>query len=214
MKKLAVYLVDDHILFLEGIRFLLSSLDSVTAVYDAHNGEELLAGFAQHPANLVLLDIEMPGMNGIQAARELKQHYPSVKIIALSMYSDEQYYAGMIEAGADGFLLKNSSFSVVKRAIDEVMSGRNYFSQEIVQSLVKNRQKADDSNQQHPITDRETEVLRLICEGLSNSEIAEKLQLSRRTVDKHRENLLEKTNSKNTVALVLFAIRQGYYALD
>ena len=214
MKKIVVYLADDHILFLEGIRFLLSSLDSVAAVFEAHSGQELLEGFSQHPADLVLLDIEMPGMNGIEAARELKQSYPEVKIIALSMYSDEQYYAGMIEAGADGFLLKNSSFSVVKRAIDEVMSGRNYFSQEIVQSLVKNRQKPDEPSQQHPITERETEVLRLICEGLSNAEIAEKLRLSRRTVDKHRENLLEKTHSKNTVALVLFAIRQGYYALD
>lgn len=214
MKKISVYLVDDHILFLEGIRFLLSSLDFVETVFEAHNGQELLDGFVLYPADLVLLDIEMPGMNGIQAARELKQRYPEVKIIALSMYSDQQYYAGMIEAGADGFLLKNSSFSVVKRAIDEVVSGRNYFSQEIVQSLVKNRQKADGPNQQHPITERETEVLRLICEGLSNGEIAEKLQLSRRTVDKHRENLLEKTHSKNTVALVLFAIKQGYYAVE
>ncbi|MFV0378205.1 MAG: response regulator [Mangrovibacterium sp.] len=214
MKKLTVYLVDDHILFLEGIRFLLSSLHSVATVFEAHNGHELLERFAQSPADLVLLDIEMPGMNGIQAARELKQRYPTVKIIALSMYSDEQYYTGMIEAGADGFLLKNSSFSVVKRAIDEVMSGRNYFSHEIVQLLVKNRQKTDDLSQPHPITDRETEVLRLICEGLSNAEIAEKLRLSRRTVDKHRENLLEKTNSKNTVALVLFAIRQGYYVVE
>lgn len=214
MKKIAVYLVDDHVLFLEGIRFLLSSLDSVAAVFEAHNGQELLESFSQHQADLVLLDIEMPGMNGIEAARELKQSYPEVKIIALSMYSDEQYYAGMIEAGADGFLLKNSNFSVVKRAIDEVMSGRNYFSQEIVQSLVKNRQKPGEPSQPHPITERETEVLRLICEGLSNAEIAEKLQLSRRTVDKHRENLLEKTHSKNTVALVLFAIKQGYYAVE
>lgn len=213
MKKIAVYLVDDHALFLEGIRFLLASADFVGAIYEAGNGAELLEGLERHPVDLVLIDIEMPRMNGIEAARRVRSLYPDVKLIALSMYSDEKYYTGMIEAGADGFLLKNSSFQVVRRAMEEVMAGRSYFSQEIVQSLVKSRYKAGEPAAPTPITERETEILRLICGGLSNIEIADRLQLSRRTVDKHRENLLDKTRSKNTVALVLWAIKHGCYTV-
>ena len=214
MRKLKIYLVDDHALFMEGIHFLLSSVDFVGEIFEAASGQEFLEGLQLHPVDLVLLDIAMPGMNGIDTAREARRICPELKMIALSMYADEQYYTGMIEAGADGFLLKNSSFSVLKRAIAEVASGKNYFSQEIVQALVRNINREPEANSSPALTDREIEVLKLICSGLSNVEIAEKLELSRRTVDKHRQNLLEKSQSKNTVALVLYAIKNGYYNID
>ena len=213
MKKLSIYLVDDHALFLDGIHFLLSSVDFIGEIYEARNGREFLDGLSQHPVDLVLLDIEMPVMNGLEAARQARIGYPDLKIIALSMYSDEQYYTGMIEAGVNGFLLKNSGFLVVKHAIKEVMNGKNYFSQEIIQALVKNRNREDELKVQAPITVREIEVLKLICEGFSNAEIADQMELSRRTVDKHRQNLLGKTHSKNTVGLVLYAIKYGYYCI-
>jgi len=214
MRKLKIYLVDDHALFMEGIHFLLSSVDFVGEIFEAASGQEFLEGLQLHPVDLVLLDIAMPGMNGIDTAREARRICPELKMIALSMYADEQYYTGMIEAGADGFLLKNSSFSVLKRAIAEVSSGKNYFSQEIVQALVRNINREPEAYSSPALTDREIEVLKLICSGLSNVEIAEKLELSRRTVDKHRQNLLEKSQSKNTVALVLYAIKNGYYNID
>ena len=127
------------------------------------------------------------------------------------MYSDESYYYSMIEAGANGFLLKNSNFTEVKKAIVDVLEGKNYFSMEILQSIVTRINGASEKPGNNDLTDRELEVLFQICKGRSNPEIADILSISKRTVDKHRENLLQKTNSKNTANLVVFAIKQGYF---
>lgn len=211
MKKLKLYLVDDHDLFREGLKLLLSEWDLIDEIYEAANGQQFIESLRQQPADLVLLDIEMPEMNGIEAAKLAREVKPDIKIIALSMYSDEHYYTSMIEAGADGFLLKNSKFASVKKAIEEVAAGKNYFSQEIVQLLVRHLSRQEDAQNNPVITGREMEVLGLICHGLSNIEIAKKLQISKRTIDKHRQNLLDKTRSRNTVALVLYAIKAGYF---
>lgn len=137
MKKLDIYLVDDHSLFREGLRFLLSGLDFVNGIFEAENGCQLLEGLKNHPVDLVLLDIEMPKMNGIDTAHKVQEINPNIKIIALSMYSDENYYTSMIEAGADGFLLKNSSFSEVKKAILDVCQGKVTFRQKSCNPLSK-----------------------------------------------------------------------------
>ena len=214
MKKLNIYLVDDHSLFREGLSFLLSSSDFVDQIYEAENGKNFIEKLKANPADLALLDIEMPVMNGIEAAKQAREICPDLKIIALSMYSDENYYTSMIESGVNGFLLKNSNFSVVKKAIEEVMQGKSYFSYEIIQLLVKRMGRNPEEQKLPEITDREAEVLVEICHGLSNSEIADKLQISKRTIDKHRENLLDKTKSKNTVSLVLYAIKNGYFQIQ
>lgn len=211
MKKLKLFLVDDHDLFREGLKFLLSEWDLIEEIYEAENGQQFIERLRQQPVDLVLLDIEMPVMNGIEAAKLARETNPEMKIIALSMYSDENYYTSMIESGADGFLLKNSKFASVKRAIEEVAGGKNYFSQEIIQMLVRHLNKQEGEKDNLVITDREMEILGLICRGHSNIEIAEALQISKRTVDKHRQNLLDKTQSRNTVALVLYAIKSGYF---
>jgi len=213
MKPVSIYLVDDHLLFREGLKFLISGLDFISGIYEAENGISFIEGLAQHPAAVALLDIEMPGMNGVTAAREALKICPDLKIIALSMYSDESYYSSMIEAGASGFLLKNSSFAEVKKAIEDVLAGRNYFSMEILQSIMQriNRKKPETQNQD--LTERESQILFEICRGLSNAEIADRLSISKRTVDKHRENLLQKTLSRNTASLVIFAIRHGYFLI-
>ena len=188
-------------------------MDFVDKIYEAGNGQQFIDGLKNHPADLALLDIEMPVMNGIEAAQLAKEIYPGMKIIALSMYSDENYYTSMIESGADGFLLKNSKFAIVKKAIEEVSQGRNYFSQEIIQLMVRQLSADKENKINQNITERETEVLNYICQGFSNNEISEKLQISKRTVDKHRQNLLDKTKSKNTVALVLYAIKNGFFSI-
>ncbi|MHA7110178.1 response regulator [Sunxiuqinia elliptica] len=213
MKKWNIYLVDDHALFREGLRFLLQNMDGVSVIYEAENGAELLQGLEQYDVNLILLDIEMPVMNGIETAERALKIRPDVKIIALSMYADDNYYASMIEAGADGFLLKNSSFSEVKRAIEEVMNGKNYFSLEILQAILNRLNRPKEQKEAQELTERENEVLFHICQGLSNTQIAEELGISKRTVDKHRENLLQKTQSKNTANLVIYAIKQGYFSI-
>ena len=211
MKKINLYLVDDHSLFREGLKFLLSNLDFVNEIYEAENGEQFLSHLNENQVDLVLLDIAMPEMNGIEATQKALEICPEIKIIALSMYSDESYYYSMIEAGATGFLLKNSNFTEVKKAIIDVLEGKNYFSMEILQSIVARINRTSEKPNNNDLTDRELEVLFQICKGRSNPEIAKILSISKRTVDKHRENLLQKTNSKNTANLVVFAVKQGYF---
>ena len=211
MKKINIFLVDDHSLFREGIRFLLSNLDFIGEIYEAENGTQFINELKKRHVDVALLDIEMPEKNGIMATTEALHICPDIKIIALSMYSDESYYSSMIEAGASGFLLKNSKFAEVKKAIEDVHAGKNYFSLEILQSIL-NKINHINTNQPHiELTEREIEILGFICNGFSNIEIADQLEISKRTVDKHRENLLQKTHSKNTAHLIIYAIKNKYF---
>jgi DNA-binding NarL/FixJ family response regulator len=210
MKKIDVYLVDDHPLFRQGLKLLLSGLDFIGRIYEANNGEEFIGGLKETPVDIALLDIEMPVMNGIEAAKRAREILPSIKILALSMYSDKNYYLSMIDAGACGFLLKNSDFDEVEKAITDVCNDKSYISIEILNEILKYPDKASFNVFDSELTERETEVLLLICMGLTNNQIADRLVLSKRTVDKHRENLLLKTQSKNTANLVIYAIKNGF----
>ncbi|MBN1952449.1 MAG: response regulator transcription factor [Bacteroidales bacterium] len=209
MKELIVFLVDDHNLFREGLKQLLSRDAGIKSIYEASNGREFLDQLPGVQADIVLMDIEMPVLDGIRATREALEDFPDLKVLALSMYTDENYYSSMIEAGARGFLLKNSSFDQVKRAINDIAEGRSYFSPEIMDELIRNINRKKILKKETDLTDREIEILFHICTGLSNQEIADRLFLSKRTVDKHRENLLLKTGSKNTASLVIYAIKNG-----
>jgi len=213
MEKLRIHLVDDHALFREGLKFLLSQSETICEVHESENGKQFLDSLAVEVPDVVFMDIQMPEVDGITATRIAIEHYPSLKIIALSMYADEDYYSKMIDAGARGFLLKNSQFDDVMKAVHEVYEGRNYFSPEILEGIVSNLNKGRQVKQQIDLTEREIEVLYNICKGYSNSEIADMLFISKRTVDKHRENLLLKTDAKNTAGLVVFAIKNGIFEI-
>ena len=189
---------------------LLSNLEYIDKIYEAENGQQFIEGLAANRVDVVLLDVEMPVMNGIQAAQLAKEIAPGIKLIALSMYSDVSYYLSMIEAGASGFLLKNSNFQEVEKALLDVYNEKTYISIEILNSILKNPQKPGIINLYGELTEREKEILLLICKGLTNNEIADRLVLSKRTIDKHRENLLLKTQSKNTANLVIYAIKNGF----
>jgi DNA-binding NarL/FixJ family response regulator len=212
MNRISVYIVDDHQLFRQGLKLLLSNLDFIETIYEAENGLQFIEKLSANKVDIALLDIEMPVMNGIEAAKKAIEINPNIKIIALSMYSDKNYYLSMIEAGACGFLLKNSSFQEVEKAIFDVYQGKSYISIEILNEILKNPPKGNGPKPE-TLTERETEVLLLICKGLTNNEIADQLMVSKRTIDKHRENLLLKTQSKNTANLVVFAIKYGYLNL-
>jgi DNA-binding NarL/FixJ family response regulator len=211
MKKISVYIVDDHSLFREGLKLLLSTLDYIDTIYEAENGQQFIDGLKKNPVDIVLLDIEMPVMDGITAARLAKEIAPGIRLIALSMYSDKNYYLSMIEAGACGFLLKNSNFQEVEKAIIDVYNDKSYISIEILNDILKSPQKNNSNHLIEVLTEREEEILLLICKGLTNKEIAERLVVSKRTVDKHRENLLQKTQSKNTANLVIYALKNGLF---
>jgi len=209
MNKLTVFLVDDHKLFREGLKLLLHGLDNVGEIKEASGGQEFLAAIEQKLPDIVFMDIAMPEMDGIQTTKKALENYPDLKIIALSMYGEEAYYTKMIEAGVKGFLLKDSDIQEVETAIGMIATGKSYFSQEILFKILNKSGDKKSVSKNSDLTEREKEVLYLICKGFSNHEIADKLLLSKRTIDKHRENLLLKTYSNNTASLVIFAIKHG-----
>lgn len=212
MAKLRVMLVDDHKLFREGLKLLLENLDYIEHVDEASNGAELIEYLDLQLPDIIFIDIEMPVLDGISATSEAIKMHPGLNIIALSMYGDENYYTRMINAGAMGFMLKNSGIQDVENAIQSVVSGNNYFSPEILNRLIQGLGKNKKSPTSGDLSEREQEVLFYICKGFSNQEIADKLFLSKRTVDKHRENLLSKTFSKNTAGLVMYAVKNNIVA--
>lgn len=208
MEKLNLMIVDDHKLFREGLKLLLKSLEEVGEVWEAADGEIFLQMIRNCHPDLVLMDIEMPRVNGIEATTRALEQFPDLKIIALSMFGDEEYFQKMVDAGVCGFLMKNSEFSEVRKAIQNVVQGNNYFTEEILYRLVNRfKTRSPQPEPQVILSDREQEVLLLICKGLSNQEIADQLFISKRTVDHHRASLLTKTDTRNAASLVIYAIK-------
>jgi len=207
MEKIKIIIVDDHHLFRNGLRLLLESIPEFEITGEASNGAELLKIMDYTEADIILMDINMPVMDGIDATVQALKKNPEVKVIALSMYGEEDYYYRMTDAGAKGFLLKDSDISEVKEAIYTVRRGGTYFSQQLLQNVIQKIKHRESETKVAALSRREKEILEKICEGLSNQEIANALFISKRTVDKHRANLLEKTNSKNTASLILYAIK-------
>jgi DNA-binding NarL/FixJ family response regulator len=200
--------VDDHTLFRNGLRILLNNLENYRVIGEAANGRQFLSLLETEVPDLVLLDINMPVMDGIEAATLAHEKFPDLKIITLSMYGEEDYYYKMVNAGVKGFVLKNSDIKEVKTALDVVFEGGSFFSSELLQNLVNSLKSTAKSKETHTeLSEREMEILILICQGLSNQEIGDKLFISKRTVDKHRANILEKSDSKNTAQLVVYAIK-------
>ncbi len=205
-----IVLVDDHALFRGGLRGLLETTPGYRVVGEAGSGEEFLAMLPDLEADIVFMDFSMPGIDGAQTTERALLRRPDLRIITLSMYGEESYYTRMVQAGAKGFLLKDSAIGDVLEAIDTVTAGGSYFSPQLLSSLaghLRSRSTADDSDE--PLSDREREILVAVCRGLSNQEIADELFISKRTVDKHRANILEKTGCKNTASLVVYAIKNG-----
>jgi DNA-binding NarL/FixJ family response regulator len=207
--KRKVILVDDHTLFRNGLRILVNMLEDYQVVGEASNGKQFLDLIEKNLPDLVLLDISMPVMDGIEAATIAQKLYPNLKIITLSMYGEEDYYYKMVNAGVKGFLLKNSDIKEVHTALDIVYEGGSFFSSELLQNLVNSLKSTSKSQEEihTELSEREMEILVLICKGYSNQEIGDKLFISKRTVDKHRANILEKSESKNTAQLVVYAIK-------
>ena len=207
-KEIDIILVDDHLLFREGLKYILSNILGYKIFAEANNGIEFLEIIKHHIPAIVIMDIAMPKMDGIEASTRAIKDYPDLKIIALSSYDDEIYYKKLINAGVKGFLTKTSDREEFEFAIKSVLNGREYFSQEILKNLI-NKKKSNPLASQINLTEREKEILLLICKGLSNIEIAKALFISPKTVDKHRTSLLSKTQSSNAANLVLNAIKFG-----
>ncbi len=207
-----IILVDDHSLFRNGLRGLLERNEGFRVVGEASSGEEFLSLLEQESfaADIVFMDFSMPGLDGAQTTERALARRPDLRIITLSMFGEESYYSRMVEAGARGFLLKDSDIGDVLEAIAAVMGGGSYFSPWLLSSLTgRMHAREHDELADDQLSSREREILVAVCRGLSNQEIADELFISKRTVDKHRANILEKTGCKNTASLVVYAIRNG-----
>lgn len=209
-----VFLTDDHTILRDGIRALLSLQPDLEVVGEASNGEELLSQLATTPVDVVLIDINMPVMDGFTTMGHLRESYPDVRVLVLSMLDHESYVNRMLEAGADGYVLKNADIAEISHAIRTVAGGRPFLCTEIgldmLQKLVRNAPPSDGTRPRSgDLSKRELEVLRLIAEGLTSAEIADRLFTSKRTIETHRQNIIEKTQAKNTAALIKFAVSNG-----
>ena len=204
-----IALVDDHSLFRRGLKVLLASHADFEVVAEASSGEEFLALLDAARPDVVFMDYSMGGMNGAEATERALERMPELKVISLTMFGDNAYYSRMATSGAKGFLLKDSEFDEVVEAVRTVCDGGNYFSALLLESLSQSLHSVADVDERDMLSEREIEILVGICQGLSTQEIADKHFISKRTVDKHRANILEKSGCKNTASLVVYAIKSG-----
>jgi DNA-binding NarL/FixJ family response regulator len=210
MKKTKAYIIDDHKIFRDGMKLLLEDMDNVELVGEASNGKVFIESLFLSKPDIAFIDISMPEMNGIETTKKALKIFPELKIIALTSFGEESYFYKMIDAGAHGFMLKTAERFEFEKAIQMVSKGENYFSHEILLNISKSKLNADLKKGQtifNLLTNKEKEVFKLICKGLSNDDIAEELNISKRTIEGYRSKILNKTNCDNSVQLVLFAIK-------
>lgn len=216
MTRTRILLVDDHAIVRAGLKLLLESQPDFSVVGEAAGGQEAIRAVKEMRPDLILMDVAMPGVNGLEATRRIKAEHPKVQILALTMHENEQYFFQMLHAGAAGYVIKGAPPEDLIEAIRSVTRGEAYLSPPLTRRLlddylgrVKEGLPADD-----PLTEREREVLRLIAEGLTSKEIADRLNISPHTVERHRANAMTKLDLHNRAELIRYAIRKGLIHLD
>jgi DNA-binding NarL/FixJ family response regulator len=214
--KIKVLVVDDHKLFREGIVTLLFSAENIEVVAQAEDGLDAIEKAKHYKPDVVLLDITMPRMNGIEATKKLKTLMPGIKIVSLSMHSDKQYVKGVLEAGADGYLLKNCTYRQLTDAIQSVYEGKKYLSEDITGMVISGylTKSSSEASEYEKLSVREKEIFQLFAEGKSTREIGELLFISVKTVNTHKQNIMEKLELKSNADIVKYALKNGLINLD
>jgi DNA-binding NarL/FixJ family response regulator len=213
MEVIKVAIADDHKIFRKGVILSLRPFTNIKFVWEADNGDQLLEGVASTEPDVVLMDLRMPGKDGIEATKVLSKQYPNIHVIVLSMYEDDRFVSHMMENGASGYLLKNAEPQEIRRAIMDVYEKGYYLNNFVNRILLKKshaKQKAIPSlNSEITLTDREKDVLKFICMEFTAQEIAQKMDISPRTVEAIKDRLMERFGSKNTAGLVFFAVKNN-----
>jgi DNA-binding NarL/FixJ family response regulator len=214
MSLYRIVLADDHAMFRQGVKRILKDADNIEVVGEASDGIELLEVSREKSPDLVILDISMPNLRGLEATREIKMLSPNTKVLILTMHRDKEYVYGAISAGAEGYLLKEDADTELFIAVEKLRQGERYVSPilsgELTHELIHIRFEGQTNASYESLTLREKEVLKLIAEGKSHKDIADLLFISVRTVDHHRANIMKKLNIKDTANLTKYAIREGY----
>ena len=212
-ESFGILLADDHVLIRHGIKNIIKQDDKFYVVGEVSNGEELMVFLEDSEVDMIILDISMPGIGGMEATRLVKSKYPWIKILMLTMHKNKQYFYNAMAAGADGYLMKDDSDQELLVAIEKVLSGKSYISPYMADDFaddVINMYRTERKSPFQELTNREKEILQLVVQGLTSRKMAEHLNLSQRTIDHHRSNLLRKFNKKNSVDLVNYAVRNGF----
>lgn len=211
-----VLIADDHQLFREGLMNLISSAPDIEVIGEAKDGKEATEKVKTLNPDVVLIDIGMPLMNGIEATRIIKKQQPGIKVIAVSMHSDRQFVKGILEAGADGYLLKNCTYRQLIEAIKSVVEGKKYLSEDITEMVIQGYLDPADEvgGNKAELSERELEILKLYAEGKSTREISEKLFISVKTVGTHKQHIYEKLGLKSNADMVKYAIKEGLIQLS
>lgn len=208
METVKILIVDDHQMFIDGIKSLLSKSEKYEIVAEALNGNAALEILASSEIDLMISDLSMPEMSGSELVKEAKCRYPELKILVLSMHSNRETVGEILMAEAEGYILKNTGRKELITALDRIIDGSTFYSNEVMSIMFEKVKKEKKIEKEiNPLTERELEILILIVQELSSEEIAGKLFISRRTVDTHRKHILQKTNSKTIVSLIKFAFR-------
>ena len=216
-KKYTIMLADDHVLIRHGIKNIIKLNDGLEVISEVSNGEELMDCLETQTPNLVILDISMPKVTGIEAVTLIKKNYPHVKVLILTMHKNKQYFYHSMSGGADGYLMKDDSDEELLLAIQKIQDGKTYISPMLTDDFATDVISAHRNHGTSPfrgLTKRESEVLQLVVEGYTSKDVARKLCLSPRTVDHHRAKLLKKFNLKNSADLVSFAVRNGFVTTE
>ncbi|MCE1199299.1 MAG: response regulator transcription factor [Marinilabiliales bacterium] len=209
MREIHLLLVDDHQIILDGLKSLLSNQEDIQVLAEANDGREALRLLGLLQIDVVLMDIDMPVLNGIDTLKEIRKLYKEAKVIILSMHNEAGMIKSLMDLGASGYLLKSCSQHELTEAIRWVSQGNRYFSSDVTLSLLKTSSEPSGESRTEMLTERETEILKLIAGGFSNREIGDKLFISHRTVDTHRTNLMKKIQVNNIAGLISYAIRYG-----
>lgn len=220
MSSIKLAIADDQVLFLKGLKLLLRSFEEIDLIIEATNGQELIEAISSQQPDVILMDLRMPVMDGLEATEKIKATYPNIKIILLTMYDEERLINHMMKIGANGYLLKNEEPGILRAAIKAVVEKEFYFNDYVSKALLRGMQKNHKEirpwkpNDNLQLTKRELEILDLICKEYTSPEIAKELFISTRTVENHRKSLLGKTGVKNTAGLIIFAIRNQLIEID
>jgi two-component system response regulator NreC len=208
-----IVLAEDHTILREGLRSLLTSSQDLEIVGEAEDGREAVQLAEELKPDLILTDLSMPRMNGMEAIKEIRAHSPNTKILVLTVHKNEEYILATMQAGANGYLLKESTHAELLIAVNHVLKGRRYISpgisDKVLEGYLEGRKTIKNRTSYDTLTKREREVLKLIAEGYTNKSIADQLCISIKTVEKHRANLMQKLNLHNVQALTVFAIEKG-----
>ncbi|MBO9636631.1 response regulator transcription factor [Siphonobacter aquaeclarae] len=215
-EEIRLAIADDHALFRRGLANILRTYPGIQVIIEAQDGQDLLNQMALSVPDVVLLDLQMPVLDGIKTTEQLKQHHPSVKIIIISMHDEDGFVTHLMELGANGYLVKDSDPDEVALAVQTVVREDYYYGAFLTKVMhrrmvERTRPKKPSFSHLTQLSDREVEVLQLICEGLTNAQIAGKLFLSDRTVEGHRTRIMEKIGAKNTAAMVVYAVKNGIF---